>query len=436
MMSPAVPYLCAAASAFTLWSSLRLRRRQRLLADLPTSKAQGVFIGLVELKGTAEAKDPLCSFLAGARCVHYAYEVQEKWSRTVTETTTDSNGKTTTTTRTEDGWKQVAHGGQTENFYLRDDTGAVLVRPGGAKLEPAVVFERTVSRSDPLYYGKGPAIAVPGSEHSRRFIEHAIVLHAPLYMVGTARERPDIVAPMITAADDGSLYLISTRSEQAVQRSAAGGSWALWALGVVLAGLAAALLAPERVSLDPVPTIAIGPGIYLGLWMTCWVWMAFNSLVSLRQRVRQGWSLIDVQLKRRHDLLPNLVAIVEGLSDHEQTTQTAVAALRAQLGATPPGVAGPDFEGLAGAVRVVAEKYPELMAQDQFAQLHRALVETEQRIALARSYYNDIATHFATRLEQIPDRWVAALGVMRPEPLLTAENFERAPVTVNFAKAH
>jgi hypothetical protein len=162
--------------------------------------------------------------------------------------------------------------------------------------------------------------------------------------------------------------------------------------------------------------------------------MVFNSLIGLRQRVRQGWSLVDVQLKRRHDLLPSLAAAVSALGSHEQSVQSGLAALRAQLEATAPGMAGPDFEGLAGRVRVIAERYPALVAQAGFAQLHEQLVETEQRIALARTYYNDIATHFATRLERVPDRWVASLAAMRREPLLVAENFERAPVTVEFAR--
>ncbi len=162
--------------------------------------------------------------------------------------------------------------------------------------------------------------------------------------------------------------------------------------------------------------------------------MAYNSLVSLRQRVRQGWSLIDVQLKRRHDLIPSLATTVGALSDHESNAQEAVASLRAQAAATPPGVSGPDFEGVAAQLRVVIERYPQLTAQPAFAALHRQLVETEQRIALARTYYNDIATHFATRLEIIPDRWVAGLGAMKPEPLLAAASFERAPVPVSFAR--
>ena len=115
--------------------------------------------------------------------------------------------------------------------------------------------------------------------------------------------------------------------------------------------------------------------------------------------------------------------------------QTAVAALRAQLTATRPGEPGPDLGGVAGVVRVVAEKYPSLVAQDGFSRLQRQLVETEQRIALARAYYNDIATQFATRVGQVPDAWLASVASVRAEPLLQAADFERAPVTVNLSTA-
>jgi hypothetical protein len=426
-----------ALSLLFLGLSLRLRRKQRLLRDLPTSKARGVFIGLVEIKGTAESEAPLHSFLAEQSCVQYHYTVEEHWSRTVTETYTDKDGKTQTRTRQESGWKTVAEGGEASLFYLRDDTGAVLVRPEGAKIEPQTLFDQTVPRGDPLYYAKGPDVVVADSDHRRHFVEKGLPLHAPLYVVGQARERADVVAPEIAASKDAAMFLISTRSEERVQKGFATGSWVLWALGLLIApgflliGLSQTPGLRGSPLLVQIPVAALAA--YLLLWGLSWVWMAYNSLVGLRQRVRQGWSLIDVQLKRRHDLIPNLAAAVSGLSQHERETQTAIAALRAQMTATPPGMAGPDYAGVAVTLRAIVEKYPELIAQESFARLQRELVETEQRIALARTYYNDIATQFATRLEQVPDRWAARLGAMRPEALLQAEGFERAPVQVKFA---
>jgi len=406
---------------------------------MPTSKAQGVFIGLVEVKGTAECEQPVRSFLGGTACVHYHYEVLEHWSRTVTESYTDSKGNRRTRTRRESGWKSVASDSVSVNFYVRDETGAVLVRPSGATIEPTVFFEQTVTPGDALYYGKGPPTAVAHSDHRRRFVEHGIALHAPLFVVGQAREREDVVAPEIAANPDADLFLISTRTEEKVQGGAALGSWVCWGIGLVVI-VAVFLVAMQRhdsgiAPAQRAPLIVAAASAYLVAWSVGWVWMVFNSLVKLRNCVRQAWSLIEVELKRRHDLIPNLVAAVSALASHERETQTALAALRTQLAATPPGVAGPEFDGVAGALRVVIERYPTLTAQPGFAQLHEGLVETEQRIALARTYYNDIATQFATRLQIVPDRFVALLGAMRAEPLLAAAGFERENVTVAFAES-
>jgi hypothetical protein len=438
--SPFIPIVCSLLIPIVvcLWLSLRLRRRCRLLHDLPTSKVRGAFIGLVELKGTAESETPFTSYLSGTVCTLYNWHVDERWSRTVTETITDSKGNTTTRTRTESGWTTVAKGGERAPFYLQDDTGAILVRPEGAKIEPLTLFSEQVSRGDPLYYGKGPNTSVSDSDHVRQFVETGIPLHAPLFVVGPARERTDVVAPEIAAQRDAALFLISTRSEEKVSSSLGGWSWFWWILGLLIAGgpLAFIVYSVRDARLPSIylyGTAAI-PACYLAAAATGWIWMVYNSLVGLRQRVRQGWSLIDVQLKRRHDLLPTLVTTIAALSDHERDVQEAVAALRAQATATPPGVTGADFEGVSARLRVVIERYPQLTAQPAFTALNKELVETEQRVALARTYYNDIATHYAARLEIVPDRWVARLGAMTPEPLLAAASFERAAVPVSFAK--
>lgn len=405
-----------------------------MLYDLPTSKTQGVFIGLVEVEGTAESEAPLTSFLAEGSCVHYAWRVEEHWRRTSTESYTDSKGNRRTRTVTKTGWDRVAAGGEQGSFYVRDDTGEVQVRPAGAKIEPAGMFARTVGRSDPLYYGKGPEGGVSGSTGSRRFTEEGIPLHAGLYVIGTARERRDVVAPEI-AEGEGGEFIISCRGEAAVKRGLALGSWVAWGVGLV--ALPAGLFMGYREGMRPAALplwCGLAAGGYGMAWATGWVWMVHDSLMGLRERVRRGWSLIEVELKRRHDLLPALIAVVDGLGRHEAEVQRVVAALRAQAQATRPGQAGPEFGGVAGELRVVIERYPELKAQEGFAALHRELVTTEQRIALARAYYNDIATQFATRLEIVPDTWVARLRALRPEPLLAAAEFERAAVPVRLVE--
>ena len=98
---PLIPWLGGLLGLSCLFFALRAGKRKRLMDNLPTSKTTGVFIGLVELKGTAEAERPLISYLAGQSCVHYQWRVEEHWSRSVTETETDSDGKTRTRTRQE-----------------------------------------------------------------------------------------------------------------------------------------------------------------------------------------------------------------------------------------------------------------------------------------------------------------------------------------------
>src|SRR4051812_28073446 len=157
--------------------SMRAGRRKRLVNDLPTSKTTGVFIGLAELKGTAETDSPLRSFLAESECVVYNWTVQEHWSRTVTETYTDSKGNLQTRTRHESGWTTVASGGEMTPFYLKDDCGVVQIVPEGATIEPQTIFSETCTPLNSLYYGKGPAGAVSHSDFQRQFIEKAISLH-------------------------------------------------------------------------------------------------------------------------------------------------------------------------------------------------------------------------------------------------------------------
>lgn len=419
-----------------LWGAMRAARRRRLVDGLPTCKTTGVFIGLVEVQGTAEAEAPLTSYLAGRRCVHYAWSIEEKWSRLVTQTTTDSKGNTQTTTRRESGWKTIAEGGEQTPFYLRDDCGVLLVRPDGAEIEAEVVCETDCERDDPLYYGKGPADSIVNSDHERRFHEVAIPLHAPVYVIGRARERDDVVAAEIADDSEAPLFLVSTRGEKQISGGYAIAFWVWLTFGLALCVLGFGFGLPETrppaLGREWVPFL-LGAGVYVVVTFFFWVWSVFNGLIELRNRVAAAWSEVDVQLKRRFDLIPRLEGVVQGLATHERSVQENIAALRAQRAATPPGVDGPDFEALGGRLIVLMERYPELKANAAFLKMQRELADTEQRIALARGYYNEIATHYNTKLEIVPERFVAALGRLSPRPLLVAGDFERAPVQVTLA---
>ena len=418
-----------------LYGAMRFAARKRLLETLPTSKVLGTFIGLVELKGTAEVEEPLVSYFARERCVCFSWTVEEHWSRTVRESYTDSKGRRRTRTRRESGWKTVADGGDMAPFYLQDDTGVIRILPARAKIEPLTVFSETCGRSDPLYYEKGPRRAVSHSDHRRRFRETAIPLHTPLYVVGKARERQDIVAPEIAYDADASLFLISTGTEKAVTRKL-GWIVVLWTVPGLVLWVAGFVLRDAALGVDPAtrwPQYALYAPFYGLAWLLGWSWMVHNSFVRLRRRVDHAWSLIDIQLKRRHDVVNQVVAVVKGLRDYEKEVQTELAELRSQMDATAPGDAGPDHRGVVAVSRVIVERYPELQTNESFLRLQELLVETEQRIALAREYFNEIATHYNVRREVIPDRWIAGMLRLKPRALWEAAGFERAPVQVSLA---
>jgi len=275
------------------------------------------------------------------------------------------------------------------------------------------------------------------SDHRRKFSEYALPVNQSIYVMGQARERQDVVAPEIAHDPEAPMFLISVKQEKQIQsryKNAFVG-WNIGGLVLSVAGLAIYIRAGATSSGSFVALLVLAGALYGLVASLAWLWMAYNSLIDLRQRVRRAWSHLDVQLKRRHDLIPNLVEVVKGLRGHEHEVQTELAKLRTQLSATPPGVSGPDYRGLNMSIRVLAEKYPELKANQGFEQLQRNLSDTEHRIALARGYFNEIATHFNTRLQTIPEKFVAWIASMKPQPLLAAQEFERAPVKVEMQEA-
>ena len=141
-------------------------RKKWLIDDIPTSKALGVFIGLAELKGTAESDKPLTSYLAEIPCVLYIWKVEEHWSRMVTTV----GAKGAPTTHHESGWTTVAKDEQITPFYLKDDTGVIRIIPQGAEIQDKEIFDKTCKHTDPMYFSKGPQNEIANSDHERRFI--------------------------------------------------------------------------------------------------------------------------------------------------------------------------------------------------------------------------------------------------------------------------
>lgn len=137
------------------------------------------------------------------------------------------------------------------------------------------------------------------------------------------------------------------------------------------------------------------------------MWTVYNSLKTLRERVRQGYSQVEVHLKRRPDLIPRLSASVIGLMKHEQDVQTRIASLRNATAAD--------------ALLLIIEKYPELKSSGVVSRLQKALADTENRLELARAYYNNIATFYNAKLERIPDIVVARIARLKEFELMSVD---------------
>lgn len=162
----------------------------------------------------------------------------------------------------------------------------------------------------------------------------------------------------------------------------------------------------------------------------------YNSLVQLRVRCDSAWSDIDVQLKRRHDLIPNLVETVKGYAAHEKGTFENIAKFRSQaMQATTPGEKAAAENQLTGALKTlfaVAENYPELKASEQFTQLQGSLSETEDSIQNSRRYYNAVVRDLNTKIQSFPTNILAGMFGFTQRQFFETAAADREPVQVKF----
>jgi LemA protein len=163
----------------------------------------------------------------------------------------------------------------------------------------------------------------------------------------------------------------------------------------------------------------------------------YNGLIGLRNKVEEGWRQIDVELKRRHDLIPNLVETVKGYAAHEQSTLEAVITARNQaVAAQGPGAKAKAEDVLTGAVSklfALAESYPQLRAVEGFTSLQGSLREIEDAIGSARQYYNAVVRDLNTKIAQFPNNIVAGLFAFQPREFFELSSAaEREAPKVNF----
>jgi len=184
------------------------------------------------------------------------------------------------------------------------------------------------------------------------------------------------------------------------------------------------------------------PGLFLlvgVILLVVWAIASYNGLVSLRNQVLNGWKQIDVQLKRRHDLIPNLVNTVRGAMDFERDTLTSVMEARAKaLTATGPADAAQkegELSAALGRLLAVAENYPTLKSNENVKMLQEELAGTENKVGFARQFYNDIATRFNTRQQVFPMNLFAGSFGFKPAELFEVTNAaERDVPTVDLSR--
>ncbi len=165
----------------------------------------------------------------------------------------------------------------------------------------------------------------------------------------------------------------------------------------------------------------------------------YNNLVRLRQKVKNSWSQIDVQLQRRFDLIPNLVETVKGYMSHENDVLTKVAELRtswANAGSVhEKAELDNQLSGALKTIMAVSESYPELKANQNFSELQQELQNTENKISFSRQFYNDSVTMYNTKLEVFPSNLIASMFGFKAEEFFKVESEEaRKNVKVDFNK--
>ncbi|MDO8498339.1 MAG: LemA family protein [bacterium] len=167
-----------------------------------------------------------------------------------------------------------------------------------------------------------------------------------------------------------------------------------------------------------------------------WLLSTYNSLVTLRNRVREAWSQIDVQLKRRSSLIPNLVETVKGYAKHEKEVLENVTKARTSLmNAKNPHEAADADNMLSGALKTlfaVAENYPQLRATENFKELQEELSDTETKVAASRQFYNTNVLDLNNTIETFPSALIANMFGFTKEEFFKATEEEKADVKVNF----
>ena len=420
----------AVVAAVVAWL---MDRRRRKYADRATTPAAALFAGLNLVKGRGWTERPLTSHRTNTASLWWEYTLEEE--RRHTRTVTDNKGNTRTETYTE--WHTIeSRKDELNEFEVVDDTGTALVRLKGASVVPRQVHSEVFR--DHQARGILGRILSAGSGATGRYreTEKVVGFGDDLFVVGEVELDEERFVPVISKK-----VMVSTRSEESHVRWLTAGVVAT--VLVTVAAMAygvATLIRPE----DPAEPVAWVPGLVAGLVLLVVAWLitTYNRLRLVAQGADRAWSLIDVQLRRRHDLIPSLQNCVQAHAAYEQDALVGITEART---ASTTAASSDEAEALSDeaetqtralrTILAVAEATPELTADQSFQRLQHELADTEDRIAASRSFYNDSLTILRDRQQRFPGSLVASRVPIAHRDLIDARGFERTVPSVEHAFA-
>ncbi|MDZ7679201.1 MAG: LemA family protein [Acidimicrobiales bacterium] len=418
----------AAVAAIVAWL---LDRRRRKYADRATTPAAALFAGLNLVKGRAWTARALTSRRTGTASVWWEYTLEEE--RRHTRTVTDSKGRTRTETYTQWHTIETREDGLDE-FEVVDDTGAAAVRLRDASVVPRQVHSE-IFRSQEASGILGRILSAGSGATGRyRETENVVGYGDDLFVVGECVLDEERLVPVLS-----NKVMVSTRSEESHVRWLTIGVAVTVLVAMTAMAIGVATLVRPDAPTDPVAWV---PGLVAGfvLLVIAWVITTYNRLRLVAQGAERAWSLVDVQLRRRHDLIPALSNCVAAHAAHEQRSVVGVTEARIASAEADPGdeaeALSDEAEAQTRALRTilaVAEDAPELTADQSFARLRRELADTEDRIAASRGFYNDSLTILRDRQQRFPGSLVASRVPVAHRDLIAARGFERTVPSVEHA---
>ena len=387
----------------SIWGFKRVKTK-RYIENIPTSLSTGLAYGPAEIKGKAVLYDGNDYYIEGplsdARCCHVYYKVTE----------TRGSGDDRTTVTIEEWTEQVP-------FECHDEEGAVRVVPDGAEVQARLAVHRSSGR--------------------RNYYEYHIAEGEELYILGSAVIEPTVgeTLQMADGDNDGFPFLISDQNERETMLKVSRGGLMRMSFGFIGIVMTVLLLFAGTGSYSPSDFLVAALTAPAFLVFSTFVLM-FNDLVFLRNRIKRAHANIEVSLKKRIDMIPNMESVAKQYLAHEREVHENIATLRSILS----GKKKYTSEEIDSAIRVesavtnrmlaLAEDYPELKGNEVMGNLMETLIQVENEVALMRSGYNDSVELYRTGSQRFPEVILAKTFGFRNADFLRAElEVRKTPTT-------